>query len=81
MEFISRKKAKTPSFRVKSDLFILDDNAFEFLKKKAEIHESKKARICLHKNDTDKVNEMIICSYEGAYVRPHIHMEKVKVII
>lgn len=76
MEFIPIKKAKTPSFRVKSDLFILDYNAFEFLKEKAEIHELKKARICLHKNDSDKVNEMIICTYEGAYVRPHMHMKK-----
>ena len=76
MEFINIQKAKTPSFRVKSNLFILDNNAFEFLKGKAEIHESKKARICLHQNDSDKVNEMIICTYKGAYVRPHMHMEK-----
>ena len=76
MEFISIKKAKTPSFHVKSDLFILDNDALEFLKEKASIHESKKARICLHKKDSDKVNEMIICTYEGAYVRPHMHIKK-----
>ena len=76
MEFISVKKAKTPSFRVKSDLFILNNATFEFLKEKAEIHKSKKARICLHYSDSDKVNEMIICTYKGSYIRPHMHIEK-----
>jgi len=75
-EFVSLKKAKSPSFRVKSDLFILDKNALEFLKEKAAIHESRKARICLHKNDSNKVNEMVICTYRDAYIRPHMHMKK-----
>jgi cupin fold WbuC family metalloprotein len=76
MEFIPIEKAKTPSFRVNSDLFVLDNDTFKFLKENAISHKSKKARICLHKKDSDKVNEMIICTYKGAYIRPHMHLKK-----
>lgn len=43
------------------------------LKAHAIASPKKRVLINLHEHDTDRVHEMIICSHESTYVRPHRH--------
>lgn len=50
----------------------------ELIKEKnsAKNLESKRARICFHQNDKDKIHEMIITFHKDSYIRPHKHISK-----
>jgi len=43
------------------------------LKKLARNSKNLRSRICIHKNNHSKINEMIIALKKGSYIRPHIH--------
>lgn len=38
--------------------------------------ETKRARICFHRDSSDLIHEMIITFYKDTYVRPHKHVSK-----
>ena len=48
----------------------------KLLKDKALKSPLKRARICLHFNTTDTVQEMLIAFCKNSYIRPHKHIDK-----
>jgi cupin fold WbuC family metalloprotein len=55
---------------------IVDQNTIELLKLKAKNSEEGKARLCLHKDFEDPLQEMVIVHTKYAYIRPHKHEKK-----
>ena len=51
----------------------VDDKVVQDLKKRAAAGPNGQARLCLHRDLGDPVQEMIIVHCKGAYVRPHKH--------
>lgn len=45
-------------------------------KKFAESLETKRSRICFHRNSNDSIHEMMITFHKDTYVRPHKHFSK-----
>jgi len=46
------------------------------LKAQAAANRRRRARLCAHLDDTDRVHEMLIVHARGAYVPPHKHLDK-----
>ena len=57
----------------KKDLVFLSKKIINRIKRKALSNKKKRARICLHKDLSDKTNEMIIALNKKSFVPPHIH--------
>jgi len=62
--------------RNKQDTIYIDRKKLEELKILAQKDPNKRARICLHKNDEEMVQEMIIAFCKDSYIRPHRHIDK-----
>ena len=62
--------------RNKHDTIYIDRKKLEELKILAQKDPNKRARICLHKNDEEMVQEMIIAFCKDSYIRPHRHTDK-----
>ena len=58
------------------DTIYIDRKKLEELKILAQKDPNKRARICLHKNDEEMVQEMIIAFCKDSYIRPHRHIDK-----
>ncbi|MDC0453482.1 WbuC family cupin fold metalloprotein [Alphaproteobacteria bacterium] len=63
----------TNSLYIKESIFTLDSKKIEFLKKKALESNNKRFRFCLHQNNNDNVNEMIIAAHISTIIEPHRH--------
>lgn len=63
----------TNSLYIDESIFILDEEKIKFLKQKALKSNEKRFRYCLHKNNTEKVNEMIIAAHITTEIKPHRH--------
>ena len=50
------------------------------LKRSASKAALKRARICLHRDHGDAIQEMVIAFARGSYIRPHRHRDKVESI-
>jgi cupin fold WbuC family metalloprotein len=62
---------------VADDNFLLLDHDFiDVLKNIAKKNKRKRVRICIHRNDHEKIQEMFIVHMRGAYIRPHKHLNK-----
>ena len=71
------KKINSEVFYTKSsEISFINKSYINFLKKKVLQTKSKRARICLHKNEKDKLHEMIIILSKETYIRPHKHLDK-----
>ena len=71
------KKINSEVFYTKSsEISFIDKNYIKFLKKKVHETKNKRARICLHKNEKDRLHEMIIILSKETYIRPHKHLNK-----
>jgi len=46
------------------------------LKHRAQLAALRRARLCLHKNEKDPLQEMVIVLCKNSYIRPHRHKEK-----
>ena len=62
--------------RNNQDTIYIDRKKLEELKILAQKDPNKRARICLHKNDEEMVQEMIIAFCKDSYIRPHRHTDK-----
>ena len=62
--------------RNNQDTIYIDKKKLEELKILAQNDPNKRARICLHKNDEEMVQEMIIAFCKDSYIRPHRHIDK-----
>ena len=58
------------------DTIYIDRKKLEELKILAQKDPNKRARICLHKDDSEMVQEMIIAFCKDSYIRPHRHTDK-----
>ena len=58
------------------DTIYIDKKKLDELKILAQKDPNKRARICLHKNDEEMVQEMIIAFCKDSYIRPHRHVDK-----
>ena len=58
------------------DTIYIDRKKLEELKILAQKDPNKRARICLHKDDGEMVQEMIIAFCKDSYIRPHRHIDK-----
>lgn len=63
------------SFNTKSVLSLTKQDLVS-LKSTAQTHETKRARLCLHRTIDDPVHEMIIAVHQSVYIRPHKHINK-----
>ena len=62
--------------RNKHDTIYIDRKKLEELKILAQKDPNKRARICLHKDDGEMIQEMIIAFCKDSYIRPHRHTDK-----
>ena len=58
------------------DTIYIDRKKLEELKILAQKDPNKRARICLHKDDGEMIQEMIIAFCKDSYIRPHRHIDK-----
>lgn len=61
---------------VRNKTINIDPKKIDYLKLKALDSVEGKARLCLHKDFQDPLQEMIIVHIKDAYVRPHKHTKK-----
>ncbi len=61
------------SIYIKDEIFVLDKEKIKILKSKAFQSNNKRFRYCLHKNNSEKVNEMIIAAHISTNIPPHRH--------
>lgn len=67
--------------RVTDEVFFADEAVarlgqaeIELVKQQAAISRRRRARLCLHRSETDAVHEMLIALGADGYVRPHRHL-------
>lgn len=65
-------------FYVKDQLIEIRRDYIEDLKKKCLHSKNKKARLCMHKDISSLIHEMIIVHTKDTYVRPHKHLNKIE---
>ena len=58
------------------DTIYIDKKKLDELKILAQKDPNKRARICLHKDDGEMIQEMIIAFCKDSYIRPHRHIDK-----
>ncbi|MBI2890677.1 MAG: cupin fold metalloprotein, WbuC family [Nitrospirae bacterium] len=46
------------------------------LKREAAVSPRKRARLCLHRDENDRVHEMVIVMIKGTLIAPHRHVNK-----
>jgi cupin fold WbuC family metalloprotein len=64
------------TFFTGQEIIEIDQAQLEELKRAATASPLKRARLCLHHNLDDKVQEMVIAFCRGTYNRPHRHRDK-----
>ncbi len=72
---IDLKKKNNEVYYIKKNLNFISQKHIDFLKKKIHFTKNKRARICLHQ-DNSKLHEMIIVLSKKTYIRPHKHLNK-----
>ena len=73
---ISVKKKNNEVFYLKKKLEFINQDYIKFLKLKVQNTKRKRARICLHTKQSEKLHEMIIILNKSTYIRPHKHLNK-----
>ena len=71
-------KPKSPTFFSSSSIIEIKKEQLKKLKEEAISAPLKRARLCLHHNHEDNVQEMVIVFSKESYVRPHRHINKVE---
>ena len=61
----------------KKNITLIAKKNIEFLKHNSN-QLNKKSRVCIHKNDKERIHEMIVFHKKGSYVRPHKHLNKLE---
>src|SRR3989339_2159546 len=54
----------------------VDHNVVDELKQLAQNSPNRRARLCLHRNSGDSLQEMVIALCRDSYIRPHKHIDK-----
>ena len=61
----------------KKNITLIAKKNIEFLKHNSN-QLNKKSRVWIHKNDKERIHEMIVFHKKGSYVRPHKHLNKLE---
>lgn len=61
---------------VDEDIPMMDRAGLEFLKQEALKNPRRRIRMCIHRDEKERVHEMFIVHMRDAYVRPHKHLSK-----
>lgn len=69
-------KAKSTTFFCKEEIIEIGSEQLDLLKQAARQDPLRRARLCLHHDHSDKVQEMVIAFCRDSYVRPHRHVNK-----
>jgi cupin fold WbuC family metalloprotein len=69
-------KGKSTAFFHTDDIFTVSEHMMIELKREAKKDPKGVVRICLHRNKSDVVQEMIIAMRNGSYIRPHKHINR-----
>lgn len=72
------KKINEEVFIASEDIVRFGSRHVEFIKECAIKNLRGRARICAHKESTDKLHEMLIAIRYDSYIRPHRHKKKVE---
>tara|TARA_S200000501_G_C20716228_1_gene696365 strand:- start:119 stop:640 length:522 start_codon:yes stop_codon:yes gene_type:complete len=70
------KKINNEVFIATDEIVHLSNEAITFIKERALESSRGRSRICLHKEDTDNLHEMLIAISKESYIRPHRHKNK-----
>lgn len=70
------KELNREVWHASEDLITVNNADMGLLKQKALQNERKRIRLCCHKDINDGLHEMLIIHTQGAYVRPHKHLNK-----
>lgn len=68
--------ARSTTFSCNEDIVAVGKEELELLKRAAHQDPLRRARLCLHHDQSDKVHEMVIAFCRDSYVRPHRHINK-----
>jgi cupin fold WbuC family metalloprotein len=60
----------------KAPIAALDADDLAFVKARAAATARRRCRVCTHENIASGLHEMLIVHAGGAYVRPHMHLDK-----
>lgn len=63
-------------FYMDEDIVEVGSKQLESLKIAAKNSTLRRSRLCLHRNTSDQVQEMVIAFCKDSYVRPHRHINK-----
>lgn len=64
------------TFFIREEIIEISQEQLDQLKQAAMQAPLKRARLCLHHDRSDKVQEMVIAFHKESYVRPHRHIDK-----
>ena len=56
-----------------SEVFVLDNDYLTFLKSAAIRHDLKRSRVCLHGENKESTQEMVIVAHKSSIIQPHRH--------
>jgi cupin fold WbuC family metalloprotein len=68
--------ARSTTFFCAQEIIEIGKEQLGLIKQAAIRDPLKRARLCLHHNHSDKVQEMVIAFCRDSYVRPHRHLNK-----
>lgn len=68
--------ARSTTFFCTQEITEVRGEQLDILKQSAKQDPLRRARLCLHHDHSDKVQEMVIAFYRDSYVRPHRHLNK-----
>lgn len=72
----SSTTAKSTTFFATGEVIEISHKDLTQLKRAAMQDPLRRARLCLHHDHSDKVQEMVIAFCRSSYVRPHRHVDK-----
>ncbi len=75
MEGLRTERVKNGVFYVEGIPLVRNDDIVK-IKLEAGESELKRARLCCHRGNEDKIHEMLIVLNNGTYIRPHKHLNK-----
>jgi cupin fold WbuC family metalloprotein len=65
-------------FIAQSSIVQIGSKQIDFLKRQAAANQRRRARICAHRANQDRLHEMLIAIAADSYIHPHKHLNKVE---
>jgi cupin fold WbuC family metalloprotein len=75
---IELRKINDEVFIAQTHIVRLGAQQVDFLKRQAASNQRRRARICAHRANEDRLHEMLIAIAADSYIHPHKHLSKVE---